>query len=70
MLWDDDPFDLDSPEELALVVAGGLLDDGEPACACSCGCERPVEWPDDVCPACQKGRHWNPANPDDLDRPR
>ena len=69
MIWDDDPFDLDSPEELVLAAAVLLDDDGQ-ACACWCSCEGPVESPDDICRACREGRHSNRTNPEDADRRR
>lgn len=68
VIWDDDPFDLDSPEELVFAAAA-LLDD-ERTCACACGCEGPVEPPDDICRACREGRHSRPPDPRNADRRR
>ena len=61
---DRDPFDLTTPERLVLAAGSGILDDDR-ACQCACGCERSVEWPDDVCEACQQGRHRDPLDPED-----
>jgi len=60
----DDPFDLTSPEGLVLAAGSGILDDDR-GCACTCGCERTVEWPEDECDACRDGRHRDPFDPDD-----
>lgn len=58
-LFDDDPFDLDRPEEVVLAAGSGIMDD-EAACTCWCECERRVEWPDDICERCETGRHHTP----------
>ena len=65
MIWDDDPFDLDLAGELVFAAAA-LLDD-ERTCACACGCEGPVEPPDEVCPSCREGRHASSPGPRDAD---
>jgi len=69
VIWDDDPFDLDSSAELVMATAA-FLDDEEQACACACSCDRPVESPDDICQACREGRHAHRPEPGDPDRRR
>ncbi len=64
--FDFDPFDVTEPEGLVLAAGSGILDDDDQArCGCTCGCERPAEWPGDDCDACGDGRHRDPADPDD-----
>ena len=60
----DGPFDLTIPEGLVLAAGSGILDDDR-RCACTCGCDRMIAWPDDECKACQDGRHRDPFDPDD-----
>jgi hypothetical protein len=62
-LFDENPFDLDQPEEVVLAAGTGVLS-AEDRCSCACACERPVEWPEDECRPCREGSHWDPADPD------
>jgi hypothetical protein len=61
-LFDEDPFDLDQPEEVVLAAGTGMLG-AEDCCSCACACEREVEWPEDDCRPCREGRHWDLADP-------
>lgn len=60
----DDFLDITTPEGIVQAAGSGVLDDAQP-CSCACGCERPVEWPEDTCEACRDGRHRDPADPED-----
>jgi hypothetical protein len=63
---DFDLLDLGSPADLVFVAASGVLDDGDDErCACTCGCERAVDWAGDTCDPCAQGRHGNPFDADD-----
>jgi hypothetical protein len=66
-LFDENPFDLDRPEEVVLAAGSGILDDGA-SCSCWCDCEHRVEWPGDECRACESGRHRDPLDPADTRR--
>ena len=62
---DFDLLDITSPEGLVFVAASGVLDDDGERCACTCACERAVEWAGDECDACRDGRHRDPFDLDD-----
>ncbi len=66
-IFGDDPFDITQPEGIVLAAGSGILDDEAP-CECPCGCERVVEWPEDLCEACREGRHRDEHDPDDERR--
>ena len=57
---DFDLLDIMSPEGLAFVAASGVLDDDGERCACTCGCERAVDWVGGMCDPCSEGRHRDP----------
>jgi hypothetical protein len=60
----DDLLDPSTPEGLVLAAGSGVLDDDR-ACDCDCDCTRFAAWPDELCEACQEGRHRDPFDPED-----
>lgn len=62
---DFDLLDISSPAGLVFVGSSGVLDDDGERCACTCGCERAVDWAGDTCDPCSEGRHRDPFDADD-----
>lgn len=70
-IWDENPFDLDSPQELVLAAGSGILD--EVTCA-TCGKELgddPEDEPDGdagepICGECNRARNFDAIEAHDL----